>query len=98
VTLPVKHRHGLSLAVTSWRQRTSPDESEFGRTSADTPQTVLKTAGVASAGVCCRPPMFGREWLLAGIVRFRLHAPAMLAVFLAVSQVMQAVRVRVGGP
>jgi len=32
--------------------------------------------------------MFSRERLLSGIVRIRLHACAMLAVFLAVSEVM----------
>jgi hypothetical protein len=70
----------------SQRGRTSADECELVWISVDTPQTVLKTAGVASAAVHQRSPtLYGlrRESM---IVRRRPQSSAGLAVFLAVTE------------
>ena len=58
------------------------DEGELGWTSANTPQTVLKTAGLASFSVHQRPLEFDRRLADSTFVRCRPQASGNLAVML----------------
>jgi hypothetical protein len=49
------------LAVIGWMQWTMANKDDLGRTSVDDPPAVLKTAGLASGGVHCRPQEIERR-------------------------------------
>jgi len=66
------------------RARTPADIGELGRTSTDAPQTVLKTAGLASAAIHYRAPEFEDRAYESVNVRQCSVPVGPLAVFLAV--------------
>ena len=66
--------------------RTLVDVGELAWTSADAPQTVLKTAGLASIDIHQRPLEFNRRSLESTVVRPRPPLSAGAAVILAVAR------------